>query len=285
MKIQRMCIIGVGLIGGSLARAMKTAGACQEIVGCGRHPESLQKAIDLGVIDRFETRISAAVAGADLIVIATPLGAMAQVFRDLAEHSDQNTVITDVGSAKAGVVAAARESLSDEQLKNFVPGHPIAGIEKSGVEASLAELFKDHCSILSPLETTHKEALAKVRFMWEQCGAEVVEMNVEHHDEILAATSHLPHLLAYTLVDTLARMEEKSEIFKFGAGGFRDFTRIASSDPQMWHDICLENSDAILEMLDRYMGDLQLLSTAIRNQDSKTLLALFMRAKEARDTF
>jgi prephenate dehydrogenase len=193
-------------------------------------------------------------------------------------------VLTDVGSAKGSVINAAQHVFG--QIPEFlVPGHPIAGTEKSGVEASYAELFQKRRVILTPTDTSAVDAVQKVRTMWQACGAEVVEMGVAHHDEVLAATSHLPHMLAYALVDTLARMDDSREIFDFAAGGFRDFTRIASSDPAMWHDICLANHDALVKVLEAFSDDLRLLADAVRRADSDFLKDTFTRAKQARDTF
>lgn len=279
---ERLCIVGVGLIGGSLARAVRAAGAGGEIVGHGRDAAHLRRAVELGVIDRFDTDPVAAVRGADLVVLATPLGAMRNLFATLAGHLDDGCVITDVGSSKGSVVADARAGLGVE-LGRFVPGHPIAGTEKSGVEASFAELYRDRRVILTPLPENPPETVARVRALWEAAGSEVAEMGVEHHDLVLAATSHLPHMLAYTLVDTLARMQDKDEIFGYAAGGFRDFTRIASSDPVMWRDVCVANRDAILGMIERFQADLTLLADAIRDGDQELISEVFERAKRARD--
>ena len=282
--ISRLCIIGVGLIGGSLARALRNASAVTEIIGCGRDPDHLQKAQALGVIDRYTTDLAEAVAGADMVVLAVPLGAMQGVMQRIAPALTSSCILTDVGSAKGSVVNAAKQVFKD-MPPNLIPGHPIAGTEKSGVEASFAELFQNRRVILTPTETSDAEALQKVRLMWETCGARVVEMGVAHHDEILAATSHLPHMLAYALVDTLARMDDSREIFDFAAGGFRDFTRIASSDPDMWHDICLANHDALVKVLEAFSDDLRLLADAVRRADSEFLKDTFTRAKQARDAF
>lgn len=282
---QRLCIIGVGLIGGSLARALRVAGNGGEIVGCGRDPERLQLARDLGVIDCYETDLAAAVAGADLVVLSTPLGAMADLFASLGAHLEPDCLITDVGSAKGSVVADARAELSSVQMARFVPGHPIAGTEKSGVESSFAELFTDRRVILTPLDENRPESVARIRALWEAAGSEVTEMSVEHHDTVLAATSHLPHMLAYTLVDTLARMHDKDEIFGYAAGGFRDFTRIASSDPVMWRDVCVANREAILGMINRFQADLALLADAIEGGDTGVISEVFNRAKAARDRY
>jgi prephenate dehydrogenase len=283
LLIRRLVIIGVGLIGGSLARILRQqSDGCGEIIGCGRGVANLQTAVNLGVIDRYTTDIAEAVIDADMIVVAVPLGAMAQTFAAMLPNLAPHAIVTDVGSAKGSVVADARAQLA-HHLPYFVPGHPIAGTEKSGVTASFAELFQQRRVILTPLPETDQLAHAKVRQMWELAGAEVVNMDVSHHDEVLAATSHLPHILAYSLVDTLAKMEERAEIFRFSAGGFRDFSRIASSDPQMWHDICLSNREAVLHVLDLFSHKLQDLTAALEQQDSKTILEIFRRAKTARD--
>jgi prephenate dehydrogenase len=282
--IERLCIIGVGLIGGSLARALRRAGACREVVGAGRNPAHLETARALGVIDRFDTDPGRAVANCDMVVVAVPLGVTETVFTRIAPHLSTGCVLTDVGSAKGCVVEAARAAFG--AVPPFlVPGHPIAGTEKSGVEASFAELFIDRRVILTPLPATDTRALARVRDMWEATGAEVLEMDAVHHDAVLAATSHLPHVLAFALVECLARLGDREEIFAYAAGGFRDFTRIASSDPVMWRDICLANSDAIALMIERYMKDLRCLSEAVRDHDGERLLEIFRSAKAARDRF
>lgn len=288
--IKRLAIIGVGLIGGSLARAVKRVALCEEIVGGGRDVAQLRKAVELGVIDRYDTDIARAVHDADMVMLAVPLGAMEPVLRAIAGQVRPDTIITDVGSAKASVVVAAR-NVFGEVPANFVPGHPIAGTEKNGVEASFAELFQGRRVILTPLPHTNAHALTQVRLLWRATGAEITEMGVEHHDEVLAATSHLPHILAYALVDTLVRMDagmdtsidNSDEIFRFAAGGFRDFTRIASSDPVMWRDICLANRPAIITLLERFRSDLDALTASIRVGDSEGILAVFNRAKAARD--
>jgi prephenate dehydrogenase len=282
--IQRLCIIGVGLIGGSLARALKKAGAVGEVVGVGRDVGQLQKAKSLGVIDRFETDIALAVKDCDMVVVAVPLGAMQSVFKKIAPVLTYDMIITDVGSAKGSVVKAALAAFNILP-ETFVPGHPIAGTEKSGVEASFSELYENRRIIITPLETSSLAAVEKVRRMWQTCGADVIETSIEHHDEVLAATSHLPHMLAFSLVDTLAKMDTKNEIFDFAAGGFRDFTRIASSDPDMWRDICLANGDALVKMIKKFTDDLQQLSNAIENKDGIYLKETFTRAKKARDEF
>lgn len=281
--INKLTIIGVGLIGGSLARALKKAQACKTIMGSGRNPAELEKALQLGVIDEYHLDLGSAVHGADIVVLATPVGAFESVLEQIAGHLAPHTLITDVGSTKGSVIEAARKVFNKKVPAQFVPGHPIAGTEKSGVEASLAELFQDRRVILTPLSTTSEQAVARIRMMWETTGAEVVEMDARRHDEVLAATSHLPHVLAYTLVDTLARLNAQQEIFGFAAGGFRDFTRIASSDPQMWHDICLANRSSLLSVLEQFSNDLDHFTEALRDRDGARILSMFTRAKIARD--
>ena len=282
--VERLAIIGVGLIGGSWARALRVARQVGEVVGCGRSPEHLQRAVDLGVIDRFSTDPAVAVAGADLVVVAVPLGAMGQVFSAIKPALAPAAVVTDVGSAKASVVSDARAALGDA-FPGFVPGHPIAGTEKSGVEASFPDLYRNRRVILTPLAETRPEAVRLVRDAWRVAGAQVTEMGVTHHDEVLAATSHLPHVLAYGLVDTLSRWSDRDEIFQYAAGGFRDFTRIASSDPEMWRDICLANGDAVVDALERYTADLADLTEAVRERDGERLRRCFCNARDARRRF
>lgn len=280
----KVCIIGIGLIGGSLARAARAADLVGEIVGCGRNEANLERAVELGVIDRFDTDPAAAVADAELVVLGVPLGAMQPTMEAIRPALRSDAILTDVGSAKASVVDAARSAFG-EVPPGFVPGHPIAGTEKSGVDASFSELFRQRRIILTPTEQTDSRALGRVRSLWQGVGGEVVEMSVEHHDEVLAATSHLPHVLAFTLVDTLSRLGERDEVFQYAAGGFRDFTRIASSDPIMWRDICLANRSAILDMIERYQAELSNMQEAIQQRDGQRLLEAFLRAKQARDRY
>ncbi len=282
--IERLCIIGVGLIGGSLARALRAVGFCHEIVGAGRSAEHLQKAVELGVIDRYETDPALAVAGADMVFVAVPLGAMQSVFSAIKGRLAAGAVLTDAGSAKGSVLETVHQVFG-EVPGFFVPGHPIAGTEQSGVEASFAGLYKNRRVILTPVESTDAQAAGRVRAMWEAAGAEVVEMDPVHHDAVLAATSHLPHLLAFTLVDSLVRLADQQELFEYAAGGFRDFTRIASSDPVMWRDICLANHDAIELLIEHFIGDLESVHQAVQARDGDRLLEIFTNAKRARDGF
>ena len=282
--IQQLTVIGVGLIGGSLARALRRAGFVGEVVGCGRSLGNLQRARELGVVDRYHQDPAQAVAGADLVFIAVPLGAMAATFASIRDHLAPGAILTDGGSVKGSVVADARQVFG-RLPPRFVPGHPIAGTEQSGVEASFAELYRNRRVILTPLPETDPVATAQVQAMWEACGAEVTQMAVDHHDEVLAATSHLPHLLAYGLVDSLARLRENDEIFRYAAGGFRDFTRIASSHPIMWRDICLANREALGQMLARFQRELAELAADVEGGDGEALLAVFERAKAARDRY
>ena len=280
--INRLALIGVGLIGGSLARALRDAGHVREVVGYGRGLANLQRAVELGVADRIETSLSAAVRDADMVVLATPVGSMAEILSAIAPYLAKQAVVTDVGSVKGTIAAAARAALG-AKLSGFVPGHPIAGTERTGVEASFSSLFVGRRVVLTPLPETSAEAVTRVRTMWQAAGADVVSMSVEHHDIVLAATSHLPHLLAYALVDMLARLDDSREIFSFAAGGFRDFTRIASSDPVMWRDISLANRDCDPDMLKKYRAEVDGLITAVAAGDGEKLQSLFARAKVARD--
>lgn len=282
--IGQVSILGVGLIGGSLAAGLREKRYCAEVVGYDRDEESLRRAVELGVIDRYETDPARAVQDADIVVLAVPLGAMAELLNRIAPALPARAVLTDVGSSKGSVVASARHALG-AGISRFVPGHPIAGTERSGVEAAFGSLFRHRRVILTPLRETAPEARTRVARMWEAVGAMVEDMEVQHHDEVLAATSHLPHLLAFGLVDCLARIPDHDDIFRYAAGGFRDFTRIAGSDPVMWRDICLNNRDALLAMLARYQQDLGEMAAAIAAGDGQALQELFARAKAARDAY
>jgi len=282
--INRICIIGVGLIGGSLALALKKTGFCQTVIGAGRNPQRLEKALSLGVIDEFELDYAKAVENADIVFLSVPLGAMAEVFAKIRPALKANTVVTDGGSAKVSVIEAAAANLGDK-LSRFVPGHPIAGTEKSGAEAAFDSLYQRRKVILTPLDQNSSDAVLLIERMWLSAGAEVAKMDAEHHDLVLAGTSHLPHVLAFGLVDCLNNADDVKEIFDFAAGGFRDFTRIASSDPVMWRDICVANGDAILQMMDKYQATLNELRQSIEDGDADHLETLFKRAKTARDEF
>ena len=282
--IDKLCIVGTGLIGGSLARDLKRLGEVGEVVGSSRQAVNLRRAVDLGVIDRFDVDAARAVAGADMVVVAVPLGAVPAVLERIGDAVDDDAVVTDVGSAKGHVVEAARAALGP-RVPRFVPAHPIAGTERSGVDASIEHLFERRRVIVTPIAETDRNALRRVSEMWRTVGSEVIEMDVAHHDEVLADTSHLPHMLAYTLMDVLGRRKERAEIFEFSAGGLRDFTRVASSDPQMWHDICLANRDAMVAAIERFSVGLDQLTDAIRSGDGEFVRSVFARAKSIRDRY
>ncbi|WP_285259440.1 bifunctional prephenate dehydrogenase/3-phosphoshikimate 1-carboxyvinyltransferase [Halopseudomonas bauzanensis] len=282
--IGRLAVIGLGLIGGSFAKGMRQSGLCREVVGCDRDPATLRQAVPLGAVDDITDDLASAVQGADLIMLAVPVLAMEQVLGQLARLELGQAVITDAGSTKNAVVDAVRTAFG-HLPPQFVPGHPIAGSERSGVEAADAHLFRNHKVILTPLAETSEAALALVRQSWSALGADVEDMPLADHDEVLAATSHLPHLLAFSLVDTLASRSENLEIFRYAAGGFRDFTRIAASDPVMWRDVFLANRDAVLRSLDNFTHDLSRLRAAVEDGDANTLLGVFTRARSAREHF
>ena len=283
-SIGTLAVIGVGLIGGSLARALRAAGKVKQIVGCGRGKANLDEAVALGVIDRSTHDIAEAVRDADVVFLSVPLGAMRGAFAAMRDSLPATALITDGGSAKGSVVADCRAA-APELLARFVPGHPIAGTENNGVAASFAELYQNRRVILTPLAENDAASVVRVREMWQACGAEVTEMPVQHHDEVLAATSHLPHMLAFGLVDMLARLKENDEVFRYAAGGFRDFTRIASSNPVMWRDICIANRQALGPMLAAFADEMNELAARIGAADGDALLAIFERAKAARDRY
>ena len=280
--IEKLAIIGVGLIGSSLALALREAGEVNQVTGYGRQRNNLVKGVEIGVLDSFGNTLAETVEDADVVVVAVPLGAMKSVFESLAGSVKPDVVITDVGSAKGSVVTAAKAGLKD-LINRFVPGHPIAGTEKSGVEAGFASLYRNRRVILTPDETTDHDAIQVVEQMWRDCGAILEFTDISHHDKVLAATSHLPHMLAYALVHQLSNLNDHEEIFRYASGGFRDFTRIASSDPVMWRDVCLSNGDALIELIEQYQRELDLISGAIRNENAEELLRLFGRAKSERD--
>ncbi|MCK4675435.1 MAG: prephenate dehydrogenase/arogenate dehydrogenase family protein [Gammaproteobacteria bacterium] len=286
--INNLCVIGTGLIGGSFCLALKEAGACKNIIGAGRSEETLQKAQQLNIIDTYETDISTAVKNADLIFVSVPLGAMESVFEKIAaglkQAGNQRAVITDAGSSKQQVQRLA-EKVFAENSDRFVAGHPIAGTENSGPGAAFTDLYKDRRVILTPTENTDKDAIKLVTELWQEAGAEVETMDAEHHDKVLAATSHLPHLIAFGLVHCLENIEDIEDVFRFAAGGFRDVTRIASSDPTMWRDICLNNQQPILDMMKRYKDELDMLYNALEAGDGDKLMEVFEHAKKTRDKF
>jgi len=283
-EIQILAVIGLGLIGGSLAKAVKKSGFVAQTIGYSLNYNEVKLGVELGVVDKAASSLEEAVSNADIVVLAVPVKAFEESLAQIKPYLKCDAVLTDVGSVK-GCFLSAVEKVFGEVPDFVVPGHPIAGSEKSGVIAADANLYQHHKVILTPLPKTSSLALILVRKMWESCGASVLEMSVEHHDEVLAATSHLPHLIAFSLVDTLAGEEENQEIFRYAAGGFRDFTRIAASDPVMWHDIFLANHDALLKVLDHFSQDLDMLRQAIEAKDSQTLLGVFTRAKSAREHF
>jgi prephenate dehydrogenase len=280
--IERLTVIGVGLIGGSLARALRDARAVREVTGFGRSLSNLELAAELGVIDRVAVSLADAVRDANVVVLATPVGAMPEMLNGIGSVLPETTVVTDVGSTKESVMAAAQSALG-EKYSRFVAGHPIAGTEQSGVAAAVADLFSQRRVILTPDVDTDVEAVSKVVAMWQATGAHVMSMSAAEHDRVLAASSHLPHVLAYALVDMLVRRDDHRAIFDCVGGGFRDFTRIASSDPVMWRDICLANRQAIVAMLNQFHDNLSDTIEAIERGDGDFLLDTFTRAKHARD--
>lgn len=284
-KLDRIVIIGLGLIGGSLARAIREQSLCRELWAVNRETDVLEAALSEGVIDAWSDDPAEYCRDADLLVIAVPGLSVASVLANIAPHLGAKTIITDVASVKHSTVTAAREHLSPAQLTRLVPGHPISGAEKSGYAASLSHLFNNRKVLLTPLPETSRAALDCVRILWRSVGAEVLDMTVEHHDEVLAATSHLPHLLAYALVDTLSRHGEREEIFRYAAGGFRDFTRIASSDPEMWRDVFVANGEVTVRVLDEYLHELQVLRQGLLDCNGDLFLETFKRAKQSRDNF
>jgi prephenate dehydrogenase len=281
--IRRLAIIGVGLIGGSLARVLREKGEVGEIVGIGRGLANLERAVELGVIDRYSTDPRTGVAGADLVFLATPVCKIADIVRQIAPVLAPGAIVTDGGSVKGEIVAAC-EPLMPAGC-HFVGGHPIAGTEKSGVEASFATLYQGRRCILTPTERTDAAALQTVVRLWELAGSEVVLMDVAKHDRVVAAISHLPHMVAYSLVNAVADYDRCDEaILKYSAGGFRDFTRIASSDPVMWRDIALMNRESILEMMDFFADHLGRLRQLVAAGDGDGLAEFFIRSREHRQT-
>ena len=278
----RVAIIGIGLIGSSLARVIQRDNPTTHITACARRAETLDAVRRLGIADVATDDPAAAVADADLVVVATPLSAYAGVAAAIAPVLKPGAIVTDVGSVKEQAIADLKPALPPGV--HLVPGHPVAGTEHSGPEAGFAEMFADRWCILTPLDDGDPAALAKVKALWELAKMRVVTMPAEHHDKVLAVTSHLPHLIAYTIVGTATELGQdlQSEVIAFSAGGFRDFTRIAASDPVMWRDIFLANSDAVLELLQRFSEDLTALQRAIRRGDGETLHNWFTRTRAIR---
>ncbi len=264
-----------------MALALKKSGLVAEVVGVGRNENSLQQAIDLGVINRAASAAEA-VREADVVLLAAPVGQFAGIMQTIAPYLDEKTVVTDAGSTKQNVVASARSHLG-EHLPRFVPAHPIAGAEKSGVTAARADLFQQRNVILTPVTETANDALETAQAFWQACGAKVSQMTPRAHDEVFAAVSHLPHLLAFGLVAELARRDNAETLFDFAASGFRDFTRIAGSSPEMWRDVSLANRDALLKELEMYQEQLASLGALLRGHDGAGLQALFEAARTARN--
>lgn len=283
---KRLCFIGLGLIGGSIAKAARQHGLCTEIValGQGAHTHNLQWAVDAGVIDHYYTDPELALANSDCVIIATPVGSMTQIFQQIAPFWSEEAIYTDVGSTKASVVNAA-EDVFGLVPSNFVPAHPIAGAERSGVQAATADLYLNRRVIFTPLEHTNAQAITKLTAFWQQIGASVSLMSIEHHDTVLAATSHLPHILAFALVGLLGRKDEQKEIFKYAAGGFKDFSRIASSDPTMWQDICIANKQEIMNLIQQYQLELSKINQLLADNQAQQLFETFTYAKTARQRF
>ena len=280
--INRLAIIGVGLIGGSLALALRARRAVGEVVGIGRGEANLWRGVELGVIDKYFLDPCAGVKDADLVFLATPVCTIADIVGRIAPHLSPGAIVTDGGSVKEEIVAACEPLMPDGTF--FVGGHPIAGTEYSGVEAAFATLYENRRCILTPTKGTDPAALATVAKMWETAGSDVVLMDVHKHDRVLAAISHLPHMVAYSLVNAVGGYDRFDEnILRYSAGGFRDFTRIASSDPVMWRDIGLMNREAILEMMDFFAGSLADLRRLVATADSTGLEMFFARSKEQRD--
>jgi prephenate dehydrogenase len=281
MRRLKLAVIGVGLVGGSFALALRRAGAAASIAGYDRDVQALERAAALGVIDTACTSASEAARGAELVVVAVPVRAVGPVLHDVALALDAAAVVTDVGSTKGEVVRIARDELR-ERFPRFVPGHPIAGREASGVDAAVVDLFRSARVVLTPEDATAAEAVELVKSCWEAVGARVATMAAARHDRIFAAVSHLPHLLSFALVSEIASREDGAELLGFAAGGFRDFTRIAASSPEMWRDIALQNRAALLEEIDRYGARLAVFRELVEKGDGPGLERLMTEARTAR---
>ena len=280
---KKLALIGIGLIGSSISHAARRGGLVGEIAGAARSRATCDKALELGLVDTATEDPAAAVEGADLVVLCVPVGSCGAVAKAMAPGLSAGAIVTDVGSVKGSVVADVGQHLPESV--HFVPGHPIAGTEQSGPEAGFAELFDQRWCILTPTETTDPQATARLKAFWEGLGSNVEIMSPDHHDMVLAITSHLPHLIAFNIVNTVDHLERiaDADVIKYSAGGFRDFTRIAASDPTMWRDVFLNNREAVLEMLGRFTEDLTNLQRAIRYGDGDTLFELFSDARRIRD--
>ncbi len=278
----RVCLIGLGLIGSSIGAGIHKWGLADHVSGYARSQETRQTAAKIGFIDSVHESAAEAAVDADLVIICAPIGAMEAIAKEIAPVLKPGCILSDVGSVKKAVIAAIAPHISDNIY--FIPGHPIAGSEKSGPDSGYPELFVDRWCILTPVEGTDKIAVEKLRKFWLALGSSVEIMTPSHHDSVLAITSHLPHLIAYSIVSTASDLEDvtRSEVIKFSAGGFRDFTRIAASDPTMWRDVFLTNKEAVLEMLGRFSEDLSALQRSIRWGDGDALFDLFTRSKETR---
>lgn len=279
---ERVALVGIGLIGSSLARALRKHGLAREVVCSARSQATCDKALELGIVDRATTDSAAAAEGADLVVLCAPVGAYAELAARIAPRLRPGAIVTDVGSIKQGVLRDVGPHIPDGV--HLVPGHPVAGTEHSGPEAGFAELFEGRWCILTPPPGTNPAAIERVAELWRRVGSNVETMEASHHDRVLAITSHLPHLIAYTIVGTAVDLESstQSEVIKFSAGGFRDFTRIAASDPVMWRDIFLNNREAVLEIIQRFTEDLTMLQRAIRWGEGEVLEDLFTRTRAIR---
>jgi prephenate dehydrogenase len=278
---RKITIFGVGLIGGSFALALKKSGAVGEVVGVGRRRETLVRAVSLGIIDSHTDDVAQAVAGADLVLIAAPVAQTTALLQAIAPHLQPETVVTDAGSTKTDVVLAARAALGSK-IHQFVPGHPIAGREQNGPEAALSDLYVGKKVILTALPENPSTAVDRVTDAWQQCGALVHHLSAEAHDAVFAAVSHLPHVLAYALVDDIAARPDADRLFQYAASGFRDFTRIAGSSPEMWRDICFANRAALLHELDAYEAELKLLRDYLNRNEVLALEQEFAQAREIR---
>jgi prephenate dehydrogenase len=281
---EKLVVIGVGLIGGSVAIALRKAGLVGKIVGVGRGRANIQRALELGVIDEASEDVAAAVQDADIVLMAVPVQQNDRVLASLAGAIPAQTLLTDAGSTKVDFVAAIRRWMP-RHLANIVPAHPIAGAELTGVEAASAGLFNDRNVVLTPLLETQAVAVERVQSMWQTCGATVSRMSAEHHDRVFSAVSHLPHMLAYALVHMIATREDARELFSFAAGGFRDFTRIASSSPEMWRDIATANREALLADIAQFQHQLAELAKLIGDADADQLGRIFETARNARNAW